>query len=73
MKFKIIAGPCQHESLEHSLEVMDFCRTASYHIGFDFYFKTSFDKANRTSIHGKRGLGLEQTLIDFAEMKKNET
>ena len=69
MKFKIIAGPCQHESLEHSLEVMDFCRTASYHIGFDFYFKTSFDKANRTSIHGKRGLGLEQTLIDFAEMK----
>ncbi len=69
MKFKIIAGPCQHESLEHSLEVMDFCRTASYHIGFDFYFKTSFDKANRTSIHSKRGRGLEQTLIDFAEMK----
>jgi 2-dehydro-3-deoxyphosphooctonate aldolase (KDO 8-P synthase) len=69
MKFKVIAGPCQHESLEHSLKVIEWCKTIAFNKGFEYYFKTSFDKANRTSIHSKRGLGLEQTLIDFAEMK----
>ena len=69
MKFKIIAGPCQHESLEHSLKVIEYCKTYAFNRGFDYYFKTSFDKANRTSMYSKRGLGLEQTLIDFAEIK----
>ena len=69
MKFKVIAGPCQHESLEHSLKVIDYCKATAHNTEFDYYFKASFDKANRTSINSKRGLGLEQTLIDFAEIK----
>ncbi|SVC70280.1 uncharacterized protein METZ01_LOCUS323134 [marine metagenome] len=46
MKFKVIAGPCQHESLEHSLKVIEYCKSTAFNQEFDYYFKTSFDKAN---------------------------
>lgn len=67
---RIIAGPCQHESLEHSLNIAETCARACARHGIDYYFKASYDKANRTSIAGKRGQGLESTMTDFYQMKK---
>ena len=67
---KIIAGPCQHETLEQSIEIADKCARACSKYDIDYYFKASYDKANRTSINGKRGLGIDATMRDFAEMKK---
>lgn len=67
---KIIAGPCQHESLEHSIKIADHCKKVCDHYNIDYYFKASYDKANRTSLSGKRGQGIDQTLSDFKEIKK---
>ncbi len=66
---RIIAGPCQHESLKQSLEIAEHCKSVCDKYGIDYYFKASFDKANRTSSSGKRGLGLRPTFLDFLEMK----
>lgn len=66
---RIIAGPCQHESLEQSLEIASHCKKVCDDHGIDYYFKASFDKANRTSVNGKRGLGLQPTFSDFVEIK----
>ena len=68
---KIIAGPCQHESLDKSLEIAQHCATVCNRYGIDYYFKASYDKANRTSLGGVRGLGMEKTLSDFTVIKKN--
>jgi 2-dehydro-3-deoxyphosphooctonate aldolase (KDO 8-P synthase) len=67
---KIIAGPCQHESLEHSLKIASHCKTICEQYGIHYYFKASYDKANRTSLTGKRGQGIDNTLLDFREIKK---
>ncbi len=67
---KIIAGPCQHESLEHSLKIATHCKEICRTWGIDYYFKASYDKANRTSLRGKRGVGLVKTMDDFAKLKK---
>jgi len=67
---RIIAGPCQHESLEQSLGIAQECKRVCDQYGFEYIFKASYDKANRTHIDGERGLGLYQTLYDFKEMKK---
>ncbi len=67
---KIIAGPCQHESFEQSLTIAAFCQDVCDKYGVEYYFKASYDKANRTSIDGKRGLGLTPTLHAFADMKQ---
>lgn len=69
---RIIAGPCQHESLEHSLMIAKHCKEVCESRGEDieYIFKASFDKANRTSANGKRGVGLEQTMLDFVDMKR---
>jgi 2-dehydro-3-deoxyphosphooctonate aldolase (KDO 8-P synthase) len=66
---KIIAGPCQHESLEQSLEIANHCFDICKKYDVEYIFKASFDKANRTSSNGKRGLGLHPTFIDFIDMK----
>jgi 2-dehydro-3-deoxyphosphooctonate aldolase (KDO 8-P synthase) len=66
---KIIAGPCQHESLEHSLLIAEHCKAICDSRGIDYYFKASYDKANRTSVKGIRGKGIEATLSDFKVMK----
>jgi 2-dehydro-3-deoxyphosphooctonate aldolase (KDO 8-P synthase) len=66
---RIIAGPCQHESLEQSLEIAKHCSNICNQLGIDYYFKASFDKANRTSMNGKRGVGLFRTMNDFRAMK----
>jgi 2-dehydro-3-deoxyphosphooctonate aldolase (KDO 8-P synthase) len=67
---RIIAGPCQHESFEQSLTIAKHCKSVCEKYGFKYYFKASYDKANRTSILGKRGLGLEATMHDFRSLKE---
>jgi len=66
---RIIAGPCQHESLEQSLEIARECKRVCDSLGIDYIFKASFDKANRTSMKGQRGKGLDVTLEAFRTMK----
>lgn len=68
---RIIAGPCQHESLEQSLEIARECKRVCDLYGMEYYFKASYDKANRTSVDGKRGLGLFDTLYQFTAMKES--
>ena len=68
---KIIAGPCQHESFDQSMEIAEHCRIVCNKYDIEYYFKASFDKANRTSYNGKRGVGLLRTVTDFKRMKIN--
>lgn len=65
----VIAGPCQLESRDHALMIArEMARICAAH-GAQFIFKGSFDKANRTSLSGKRGLGIEAGLQVMAEVK----
>jgi len=66
---RIIAGPCQHETLTDSLMIAKECKRVCDKYGIDYYFKASFDKANRTSDNGVRGMGMEATLTDFLALK----
>ena len=67
---RIIAGPCQHESLGQSVEIAKECKRVCDKYGIDYYFKASYDKANRTSASGKRGVGLAPTMYDFKALKE---
>ena len=67
---RIIAGPCQHESFKQSLEIAEECKRVCDEYEIDYYFKASFDKANRSSINGIRGVGVDKTMVDFIELKK---
>ena len=58
----IIAGPCQLESLEHATMIATHMKELCDRHGFRYVFKSSFDKANRTSLKSKRGLGLEESI-----------
>jgi 2-dehydro-3-deoxyphosphooctonate aldolase (KDO 8-P synthase) len=64
---KIIAGPCQLE--RNSLGVARYCQSMAEKYGLEYYFKASFDKANRTSLRSERGVGLESAMIIFDEIK----
>ena len=66
---RIIAGPCQHESLPQSLEIARECKRVCDQYGIEYIFKASYDKANRSSMQGKRGVGMEATLTDFLALK----
>ncbi len=67
----VIAGPCQLESRAHALEMAAALKEISRKLGFGLVFKTSFDKANRTSGGAARGVGLEQALPVFAEIRES--
>lgn len=67
----LIAGPCQIENLDHSLMIAGRLQEMASAEGVGFIFKSSFDKANRTSIGGKRGPGLADGLSVLADIKKN--
>ena len=67
----VIAGPCQLESRAHALEIASALKAISLKLGFGLVFKTSFDKANRTSGGAARGVGLEQALPVFAEIRES--
>lgn len=58
----LIAGPCQLESLDHALMIAEALKTATAAVGAGLIFKASYDKANRTSLGGRRGLGRDAGL-----------
>ena len=68
--FTLIAGPCQLESEEHAIKISTELKRITNELGINLIYKTSFDKANRTSLNGKRGLGLEKSLPIFDKLKK---
>ena len=69
-KFCLIAGPCQLETEQHAMDMSGKIKEITTKLGINFIYKTSFDKANRTSLKGKRGIGLEQALPIFDKIKK---
>lgn len=66
----VFAGPCQMESRAHALEMAAALKEIAGKLGFGLIYKSSFDKANRTSLSGKRGMGLEASLEVFAEVRE---
>ena len=68
--FTLIAGPCQLESETHALKISNELKKITDELNINLIYKTSFDKANRTSIKGKRGIGLEKSLAIFDKIKK---
>ena len=69
--FTLIAGPCQLENEKHALEVASQLKKMTEKLNIGLIYKTSFDKANRTSLKGKRGAGLEKSLPVFDKIKKD--
>jgi len=69
--FTLIAGPCQLENEKHALNVAEKLKDITQKLGIGLIYKTSFDKANRTSLKGKRGTGLEKSLPIFDKIKKD--
>jgi 2-dehydro-3-deoxyphosphooctonate aldolase (KDO 8-P synthase) len=69
LPFVLIAGPCQMESRAHALEMAHKLKEICAREKIPFIYKTSFDKANRTSVSGQRGMGLEQSLSVFEEIR----
>ena len=67
----LIAGPCQLENEKHALEVANELKKITEKVGVGLIYKTSFDKANRTSLKGKRGAGLEKSLPIFDKIRKD--
>lgn len=67
----VFAGPCQMESRDHALDMAAALKDICTGLGVGLIYKSSFDKANRTSLSGKRGLGLDKALAVFAEIKQS--
>jgi 2-dehydro-3-deoxyphosphooctonate aldolase (KDO 8-P synthase) len=66
----LIAGPCQMESREHAFMMAGRLKDICARLGIGLVYKTSFDKANRTSLSGRRGMGLEKSLAVFADLRR---
>ena len=66
----LIAGPCQLESRQHAFDMAGALKEMAGRIGIGLVYKTSFDKANRTSLSGQRGAGLDAALPVFADLRK---
>ena len=67
----LISGPCQLESEQHAIDMAGKIKEITDKFGIGFIYKTSFDKANRTSLAGKRGAGLDKSLPVFDKIKKD--
>ena len=67
--FTLIAGPCQLESEQHALDISTELKKITSDLKVNLIYKTSFDKANRTSLNGKRGMGLEKSLSIFDKIR----
>ena len=72
LPFTLIAGPCAMESRAHALEMAEALKELTTRLGIGFVYKTSFDKANRTSSTSKRGVGLKDALPIFAEIRETK-
>src|SRR5215210_2104325 len=70
LPLSIIAGPCAMESREHALEMAGALKEIATRLGVGLVYKSSFDKANRTSAASGRGIGLDKALSVFAEVKE---
>ena len=70
-KICLISGPCQLESEQHALDMAGKISEITSKFNLGFVYKTSFDKANRTSLKGKRGIGLDASLPIFDKIKKD--
>ncbi|MGU3400846.1 3-deoxy-8-phosphooctulonate synthase [Brucellaceae bacterium D45D] len=68
--FALIAGPCQMETREHAFEMAGRLKEITDKLGIGLVYKSSFDKANRTSLKAERGIGLEKALEVFSDLKK---
>src|SRR5258707_1045284 len=71
LPISIIAGPCQLESRTHALEVASALKEIAARLKIGLVYKTSFDKANRTSVSAARGIGLKAALPIFAEIRSS--
>jgi 2-dehydro-3-deoxyphosphooctonate aldolase (KDO 8-P synthase) len=70
LPFTLIAGPCQMESRDHAMMVAEHLKSITDRLDIGLIFKTSFDKANRSSISAQRGFGLEAALPVFSEIRR---
>lgn len=70
LPFTLIAGPCQIEGLDHALFMAEELVKLTTRLNIPFIYKSSFDKANRTSVNGARGLGIDKGLEVLAEVKR---
>ena len=68
--FALIAGPCQMESRDHAMMIAEAMKRVTGELGIGYVFKASFDKANRTSLSGRRGIGLDAALTVFQEVAR---
>ena len=69
-KITLISGPCQLETEQHAIDMAGKIKEISSKFNIGFIYKTSFDKANRTSLKGQRGAGLEKSLPVFDKIRK---
>jgi 2-dehydro-3-deoxyphosphooctonate aldolase (KDO 8-P synthase) len=69
-KLSFLAGPCQMESRQHALETAHALKETAERLGIGLVYKTSFDKANRSSVNTQRGMGLKDALPVFAEIRE---
>ncbi len=69
--FTLLAGPCVLESRDHAMFMCENIKKITDKLGINLIYKSSFDKANRTSVSGERGLGIEKSLAVFEDVKKN--
>ncbi|MBG77801.1 MAG: 3-deoxy-8-phosphooctulonate synthase [Alphaproteobacteria bacterium] len=68
--FFLMAGPCQIESLQHTQDMCGALKEITTRLGIPFVYKSSFDKANRTSLNAQRGVGIDKGLEIFTQIKK---
>ncbi len=68
--FSLIAGPCQLESRQHAFDIAGALKELAAELGIGLVYKTSYDKANRTSLSGRRGAGLEAAMPVFDDLRK---
>lgn len=70
LPFALLCGPCQIESKQHAIDICSSMVEITKELDIPYVFKASFDKANRSSINGARGVGLEKGMETFDEIKK---
>ncbi len=70
LPLSLVCGPCQIESREHAIMIASNMVEITKKLGINYVFKASFDKANRTSINGARGVGIKEGMRTFEEIKK---
>ncbi len=70
LPFSLLCGPCQIESKQHAIDICGSMLEITKALEISYIFKASFDKANRSSINGARGIGLEKGMETFDEIKK---